>query len=77
MLEAVRACGVRIAVVSSNDEQNVRRVLDGAAAHVGHFACGASLFGKAGKIRGVLKALRVEPAGAILVGDEARHGGGA
>lgn len=72
MLAAVQASGVRIAVVSSNDEQNVRRVLDGAVAQVAHFACGAGLFGKAGKIRGVLKALRAEPAGAILIGDEAR-----
>lgn len=72
MLEAVRAGGVRIAVVSSNDEGNVRRVLGEAAVHVAHFACGASLFGKAGKIRGALKALRTEPEGATLVGDEAR-----
>jgi phosphoglycolate phosphatase len=72
MLEAVRARGVQIAVVSSNAEENVRRVLGPAAAHVAHFACGASLFGKAAKIRGVLKAVRVEPQGAILIGDEAR-----
>jgi phosphoglycolate phosphatase len=72
MLSAVRAGGVQVAVVSSNGEENVRRVLDGATAHVAHFACGASLFGKAGKIRGVLKALRTEPTGAILIGDEAR-----
>ena len=72
MLDAVRAGGVRVAVVSSNDEGNVRRVLGEAAAHVACFACGASLFGKAGKIRGALKAMRAEPKDAILVGDEAR-----
>lgn len=72
MLAALRAGGVQVAVVSSNDEQNVRRVLGPAASPVAHFACGAGLFGKAGKIRGVLKALRAEPAGAILIGDEAR-----
>ena len=72
MLAAVRAGGVQVAVVSSNDEGNVRRVLGPAAAHVAHFTCGARLFGKAGKIRGALKALRVEAKDAILVGDEAR-----
>ena len=72
MLAQLKSGGVQVAVVSSNDEANVRRVLGPAAAHVGHFACGASLFGKASKIRGVLKAMRAEPNGAIFVGDEAR-----
>ena len=65
MLEAVRAGGVQIAVVSSNDENNVRRVLGEAAAHIAFFACGASLFGKAGKIHGALKALRAEAKDAV------------
>ena len=72
MLADLKAGGVEVAVVSSNDEGNVRRVLGAAAEHIAHFACGASLFGKASKIRGVLKAKRAEPEGAILVGDETR-----
>src|SRR5688572_15249011 len=72
MLAALKAGGVGASVVSSNDEGNVRRVLGPAAAHVAHFACGASLFGKASKIRGVLKAMRADPRGAIFVGDETR-----
>jgi phosphoglycolate phosphatase len=72
MLAELKSGGVPAAVVSSNDEGNVRRVLGPAAAHVAHFACGASLFGKASKIRGVLKAMRAEPRDAILVGDETR-----
>jgi phosphoglycolate phosphatase len=72
MLADLKAGGVEVAVVSSNDEGNVRRVLGAAARHVAHFACGASLFGKASKIRGVLKAMRTEQRGAILVGDETR-----
>lgn len=72
MLADLKAGGVEVAVVSSNDEGNVRRVLGAAAEHIAHFACGASLFGKASKIRGVLKAMRAEPKGAILVGDETR-----
>src|SRR5919109_460138 len=54
MLAELKAGGVQAAVVSSNDEGNVRRVLGAAAGLIAHFACGASLFGKAGKIRGVL-----------------------
>jgi phosphoglycolate phosphatase len=72
MLAALKAGGVQAAVVSSNDEGNVRRVLGPAAAHVVHYACGASLFGKASKIRGALKAMRTDKRGAILVGDETR-----
>jgi phosphoglycolate phosphatase len=72
MLAELKSGGVRAAVVSSNDEGNVRRVLGDAAAHVVHFACGASLFGKASKIRGVLKAMRADARSAILVGDETR-----
>jgi len=72
MLAELKAGGVAAAVVSSNAEGNVRRVLGAAAAHVAHFACGASLFGKASKIRAVLKAMRAEKRDAILVGDETR-----
>lgn len=71
-LAAVQAGGVQVAVISSNAEENVRRVLGPAADHVAHFACGANLFGKPSKIRAVLRATRTEPGTAILVGDEAR-----
>jgi phosphoglycolate phosphatase len=72
MLAELKSGGVLAAVVSSNDEGNVRHVLGPAAVHVAHFACGASLFGKASKIRGVLKAMRADAGSAILVGDETR-----
>ncbi len=72
MLEAVQAGGVQIAVVSSNAEANVRRVLGPAAAQVAHFACGASLFGKASTVRGLLRAVSAEASTAVLIGDEAR-----
>jgi phosphoglycolate phosphatase len=72
MLAALKSGGVEAAVVSSNDEGNVRRVLGPAAAHVAHFACGASLFGKAAKIRGVLKAMRADRRRANFIGDETR-----
>src|SRR5262249_20294583 len=72
MLAALHGGGIELAVVSSNAEANVRRVLGTAAAHVARFACGASLFGKAAKIRALLRAASTEPRAALLVGDEAR-----
>jgi phosphoglycolate phosphatase len=72
MLDDLRAGGVQIAVVSSNSEANARRVLGASAVHVTHFACGANLFGKASKIRAVLRAVRAATRDTILIGDEAR-----
>jgi phosphoglycolate phosphatase len=72
MLSSLATSGLQLAVVSSNAEENVRRVLGSAAAHVGHYACGASLFGKATKVRAVLHAARADPGTALLIGDEAR-----
>lgn len=67
------AAGVRIAVVSSNAEANVRRILGPAlSAKVAHWSCGASLFGKAAKFRGVVKTSGVAPTQALSVGDETR-----
>lgn len=71
-LAALHGSGIEVAVASSNSEENVRCVLGPAAAHVARFACGASLFGKAAKIRAVLRATRTDPLAALLVGDEAR-----
>lgn len=72
MLADVAARGIRIAVVTSNTEANVRRVLGPAAGSVERFACGAGLFGKAAKLRAVLRAMRIEPGDALVIGDEAR-----
>src|SRR5262245_31811382 len=45
MLQALEAGGLGLALVSSDDEANVRRQLGPAnAARFSHFACGASLF---------------------------------
>jgi phosphoglycolate phosphatase len=73
LLAELHAAGVRIAVVSSNAEANVRRVLGPAnAARVAHYACGASLFGKAAKFRQVLRASGIPRERALSIGDEAR-----
>ncbi|NNB98439.1 HAD hydrolase-like protein [Corallococcus exiguus] len=73
MLEQLEARGLTLAVVSSNAEENVRRVLGPvASARIRHYACGAGLFGKRTKFRKVLKAAGVRPGEALSVGDEVR-----
>lgn len=72
MLGELKAGGIQVAIVTSNSEPNVRRILGPAADHVARFACGAGLFGKAAKIGAVLRTTRTEPRAAILIGDEAR-----
>lgn len=63
--------GVRLAVVSSNAEHNVRTVLGPELARlVCCFECGMSVFGKARRIRAVLRGQGVMPADAIYVGDQ-------
>ena len=72
-LERLHRAGVRLAVVSSNSEANVRAGLGAKlTALFATFACGASLFGKATKFRQVLKRLAVSPEDALAVGDELR-----
>ena len=72
MLFALHEAGVKLALVSSNAETNVRHVLGAAAGTIDHYACGASLWGKAQKFAGVLRTLRQSPAGTIAIGDEVR-----
>lgn len=72
MLADVAAGGIGVAVVTSNTEANVRRVLGPAAGSVDRFSCGAGLFGKAAKLRAVLRTMRIEPRDAVVIGDEAR-----
>lgn len=64
--------GVRLAIVSSNSEQNVRLVLGPALAGLFHqYECGMSIFGKAARIRKVVKQAAVPAAHALYVGDQA------
>lgn len=64
---------IRIAVVSSNAEANVRRALGpDLSALVSSWSCGAGLFGKAKHFREVLRETKVAPERALSVGDELR-----
>jgi phosphoglycolate phosphatase len=72
VLHALSREGVRLAIVSSNSEQNVRLVLGPALGELfQHYECGMSIFGKAARIRKVVKQSAVPPAHALYVGDQA------
>lgn len=73
LFETLRRRGMRIAIVSSNTETNIRHVLGAeVAALVEHYGTGASLFGKAVKLRAAMRESGVPAAGATAIGDEAR-----
>jgi phosphoglycolate phosphatase len=72
-LRALTEKGAILAVVTSNSYVNVLRVLGPEnSARFSHFECGASIFGKASRLRSVLAAAKVSPDQAILIGDEIR-----
>ncbi|MFY3862756.1 HAD family hydrolase [Achromobacter xylosoxidans] len=72
-LVRLKAAGVRLAVVSSNSLENVRRVLGlDTAALFDDYECGTDLFGKAAKIERLLKRHDTAPERFLLVGDEMR-----
>lgn len=75
MLQRLAGAGITLAAVSSNSESNVRHVLGPEnAALFRDFDCGASVFGKAPKLKAVMRRCGVAPAQAILIGDEIRDG---
>jgi phosphoglycolate phosphatase len=65
--------GVELAVVTSNSQENVRRVLGPEISElIRCYACGASIFGKRPKLRAVLRASGIPAREAIAIGDEIR-----
>lgn len=72
-IERLHAAGVGLGIVSSNDAATIRGVLGEAhARRFSHLECGASLFGKATRLRRAIRAGGVAPDEAIYVGDEIR-----
>jgi len=70
-LRFLHAQGVLVTVVSSNSEHNVRTVLGPELVGlVARFDCGMSVFGKASRIRAVLKRCGMGPRDAIYIGDQ-------
>lgn len=73
LLSALAGKGVKIALVSSNSEANVRRILGPACADlVSIYSCGASIFGKTPKFRAVIRKARIAKSDVISIGDETR-----
>lgn len=72
MLASLAASNIKIAIVSSNGEDTIRRTLGPAAVHVSHFQCGASLWGKSAKFKTAIKHLGADRQNTIAIGDEVR-----
>ncbi|WP_038169321.1 HAD hydrolase-like protein [Verrucomicrobium sp. BvORR106] len=65
--------GVRIAIVSSNSESNIRQILgESLASLVEQYECGASFFGKSRKLRKVIRKSGLPAESILSVGDEMR-----
>jgi phosphoglycolate phosphatase len=64
---------VKLAVVSSNAEQNVRQVLGSQnATNFVDFECGVSLLGKTSKFLNILRKIGIQADQALCIGDEIR-----
>jgi phosphoglycolate phosphatase len=73
VLAQLAAAGVTLAVVTSNSRANVLHVLGPTTASLfSELVCGVSLFGKARKLRQVLRRTGIPAAQALFVGDEIR-----
>ncbi|KIC58455.1 hypothetical protein RM53_08410 [Brevundimonas nasdae] len=72
MLQRLHDRGIRVAIVSSNSEPNVRAVLGPNASVISALSCGSSLFGKSSRFVALIKKLGLEPTQACAIGDEVR-----
>ncbi|MBV4492204.1 HAD hydrolase-like protein [Pseudomonas oryzicola] len=66
--------GLILAVVSSNSRDNVTQVLGPSCRHIRVFECGASIFGKASRLRRVMRKFAVAPEQVIYIGDQPTDG---
>lgn len=71
-LEALRARGLQLALLSSNSYRNVAQVLGPRTGCFHDFECSVSLFGKTSRLRRLLAASRVALPEVIFIGDEIR-----
>jgi phosphoglycolate phosphatase len=72
-LVGLAAGGATLAIVTSNARNNVLRVLGPVIApRISALECGVSLFGKANKLRRVLKRTGIPASQTLFVGDEIR-----
>lgn len=72
MLATLQSAGMRLALVSSDSEDNARAQLGASAVSFADISCGASLFGKAAKFRSIVKRAGIASSHTIAIGDEMR-----
>jgi phosphoglycolate phosphatase len=72
LLSDLQRLGIHTAIVSSDGEESVHRVLGPTASLISHFDCGAAIFGKHRKFRRVARHFGIPPAETICIGDEIR-----
>lgn len=66
--------GLILAVVSSNSRENVTQILGPSCRHIQAFECGASIFGKASRLRRVMRKFSVAREEVIYIGDQPMDG---
>lgn len=72
-LTRLAEAGIVLGIASSNVEAQIRRALGpGLAGLIAHYACEASLFGKAARFRRILDESGIPAARALSIGDELR-----
>lgn len=73
VIDRLHGMGIKLAVVSSNAEENVRQVLGTRNAdYFDAFECGVSLLGKKAKFEKILRQTGTTPDRALSLGDEVR-----
>ena len=72
LLSDLQRLGIPTAIVSSDGEESVRRVLGPTANLISRFDCGAAIFGKHRKFRRVARHFGTRPTDTICIGDEIR-----
>lgn len=73
LLEALHRRGVLLAIISSNPDTVVRRVLGDALTRlIDRVDCGASVFGKSAKIKRMVRRTGIAKADVVAIGDETR-----
>jgi phosphoglycolate phosphatase len=73
LLHALKGQGLTLAIVSSNGEDTIRKVLGPELADlISYYGGGASVFGKAAKFKAVMRKARVAASETLCIGDEQR-----
>src|SRR6185295_5601834 len=73
LLKNLEARGAMLGIVSSNSYENISQILGAEnMARIHHHECGVSMFGKASKLKKVLRAAGMPHTHTIYIGDELR-----